>query len=69
MFYNFFSYIIYKLFFLLTAVTLSEKDPLSQFAVSEAEKSFVDHKLIIKQIVLGAEAKEGEYNVVQVIRL
>ena len=47
-------------------VTLSEKEPLAQFEVDEADIHALDvQKLIIKQICLGVEAKEGEFNVVQ----
>lgn len=45
-------------------VELSEKDPLAQFEVAETDKGLQDQKLIIKQISLGAEAKD-EFNVVQ----
>lgn len=45
-------------------VTLSEKDPLAQFDVAESEYEN-NQKLIIKQIVLGFEAAQGEYNVIQ----
>ncbi|XP_061387878.1 nucleoplasmin-like protein [Musca vetustissima] len=45
-------------------VELSEKDPLAQFEVAETDKVLQDQKLIIKQISLGAEAKD-EFNVVQ----
>lgn len=44
---------------------MSEKDPLAQFEVAETDKGLQDQKLIIKQISLGAEAKD-EFNVVQV---
>ncbi|XP_055903961.1 nucleoplasmin-like protein [Eupeodes corollae] len=47
-------------------VTLSEKEPLQQFVVAETDKFEMEQKLVIKQICLGAEAKEGEFNVVQV---
>lgn len=47
-------------------VTLSEKEPLAQFEVDETDIHALDvQKLIIKQICLGVEAKEGEFNVVQ----
>ncbi|XP_034484858.1 nucleoplasmin-like protein [Drosophila innubila] len=48
-------------------VTLSEKEPLAQFDVPEIPEEYVvhSHKLIIKQISLGPDAKTGEYNVVQ----
>ncbi|XP_013099560.1 nucleoplasmin-like protein [Stomoxys calcitrans] len=46
-------------------VELSEKDPLAQFEVAESDKEVQDQKLIIKQISLGADAKQGEFNVVQ----
>ncbi|XP_065366553.1 nucleoplasmin-like protein [Calliphora vicina] len=46
-------------------VELSEKDPLAQFEVAETDKDVQDQKLIIKQISLGADAKSGEFNVVQ----
>ncbi|BFF92250.1 nucleoplasmin-like protein [Drosophila madeirensis] len=48
-------------------VTLSEKDPIAQFDVPDIPEEYVvhSHKLIIKQISLGSEAKTGEFNVVQ----
>ena len=46
-------------------VELSEQDPLAQFEVAETDKDVTDQKLIIKQISLGADAKSGEFNVVQ----
>ncbi|XP_017469313.1 PREDICTED: nucleoplasmin-like protein [Rhagoletis zephyria] len=48
-------------------VTLSEKEPLAQFEMEEPHTTAEDQKLVIKQICLGAEAKEGEFNVVQVV--
>jgi len=56
--------------FLLPGVTLSEKEPLAQFDVPEIPEEYVvhSHKLIIKQISLGPDAKTGEYNVVQVCK-
>ncbi|XP_011182578.1 nucleoplasmin-like protein [Zeugodacus cucurbitae] len=47
-------------------VTLSEKEPLAQYEVEEPTTTAEDQKLVIKQICLGAEAKNGEFNVVQV---
>lgn len=49
-------------------VTLSEKEPIAQFDVPEIPEEYIvhSHKLIIKQISLGPEAKSGEFNVVQV---
>ncbi|XP_055373743.1 nucleoplasmin-like protein [Condylostylus longicornis] len=47
------------------AVTLSETDSVAQFELQN-EDEVVLEKLIIRQIVLGAEAAEGEFNVVQV---
>ncbi|XP_067616677.1 nucleoplasmin-like protein [Eurosta solidaginis] len=47
-------------------VTLNEKEPLAQFEMEEPHTQAEDQKLVIKQICLGAEAKEGEFNVVQV---
>ncbi|KAH8337659.1 hypothetical protein KR074_003899, partial [Drosophila pseudoananassae] len=49
-------------------VTLSEKEPIAQFEVPEIPEEYVvhSHKLIVKQISLGPEAKSGEFNVVQV---
>lgn len=41
---------------------------MAQFEVAETDKDVQDQKLIIKQISLGAEAKQGEFNVVQVSR-
>ncbi|XP_068153732.1 nucleoplasmin-like protein [Drosophila tropicalis] len=48
-------------------VTLSEKEPIAQFDVPEIPEEYIvhSHKLIIKQISLGHEAKSGEFNVVQ----
>ncbi|XP_023166394.1 nucleoplasmin-like protein [Drosophila hydei] len=48
-------------------VTLSEKEPIAQFDVPEIPEEYIvhSHKLIIKQISLGPEAKSGEFNVVQ----
>ncbi|SPP80931.1 nucleoplasmin-like protein [Drosophila guanche] len=48
-------------------VTLSEKEPIAQFDVPDIPEEYVvhSHKLIIKQISLGSEAKTGEFNVVQ----
>ncbi|KAI9584359.1 hypothetical protein GQX74_006254 [Glossina fuscipes] len=46
-------------------VELSDKDPLAQFEVDETDKEVTVQQLIIKQISLGAEAKSGEFNVVQ----
>uniref|UniRef100_A0A1A9VVK3 Nucleoplasmin core domain-containing protein n=1 Tax=Glossina austeni TaxID=7395 RepID=A0A1A9VVK3_GLOAU len=46
-------------------VELSDKDPLAQFEVDETDKEVTVQQLIIKQISLGAEAKNGEFNVVQ----
>ncbi|XP_030370083.1 nucleoplasmin-like protein [Scaptodrosophila lebanonensis] len=48
-------------------VTLSEKEPIAQFDVPEIPEEYIihSHKLIIKQIFLGPEAKQGEFNVVQ----
>ncbi|XP_017076269.1 nucleoplasmin-like protein [Drosophila eugracilis] len=48
-------------------VTLSEKEPIAQFDVPEIPEEYIvhSHKLIIKQISLGPEAKTGEFNVVQ----
>ncbi|XP_034113829.1 nucleoplasmin-like protein [Drosophila sulfurigaster albostrigata] len=48
-------------------VTLSEKEPIAQFAVPEVAEEYLVHsyKLIIKQISLGPEAKSGEFNVIQ----
>lgn len=40
---------------------------MAQFEVAETDKDVQDQKLIIKQISLGADAKSGEFNVVQVI--
>ncbi|EDV44083.1 uncharacterized protein Dana_GF16212 [Drosophila ananassae] len=47
--------------------TLSEKEPIAQFDVPDIPEEYVvhSHKLIIKQISLGPEAKSGEFNVVQ----
>lgn len=45
-------------------VTLSEKEKIAQFDVAESEFEN-NQKLIIKQIILGYEAAEGEFNVVQ----
>lgn len=39
---------------------------MAQFEVAETDKDVQDQKLIIKQISLGADAKSGEFNVVQV---
>jgi len=52
----------------LPGVTLSEKEPIAQFDVPEIPEEYVvhSHKLIIKQISLGEDAKTGEFNVVQV---
>lgn len=49
-------------------VTLSEKEPIAQFDVPEIPEEYIvhSHKLIIKQISLGPDAKSGEFNVVQV---
>uniref|UniRef100_A0A0K8VR72 Nucleoplasmin-like protein n=1 Tax=Bactrocera latifrons TaxID=174628 RepID=A0A0K8VR72_BACLA len=47
-------------------VTLSEKEPLAQYEMEEPTTTAEDQKLVIKQICLGAEAKNGEFNVVQV---
>lgn len=49
-------------------VTLSEKEPIAQFDVPDIPEEYIvhSHKLIIKQISLGPEAKSGEFNVVQV---
>ncbi|XP_016937483.1 nucleoplasmin-like protein [Drosophila suzukii] len=48
-------------------VTLSEKEPIAQFDVPDIPEEYIvhSHKLIIKQISLGPEAKSGEFNVVQ----
>ncbi|XP_020811236.1 nucleoplasmin-like protein [Drosophila serrata] len=48
-------------------VTLSEKEPIAQFDVPDIPEEYIvhSHKLIIKQISLGSEAKTGEFNVVQ----
>ncbi|KAH8362982.1 hypothetical protein KR084_003927, partial [Drosophila pseudotakahashii] len=48
-------------------VTLSEKEPIAQFDVPDIPEEYIvhSHKLIIKQISLGPEAKTGEFNVVQ----
>uniref|UniRef100_A0A1A9WB23 Nucleoplasmin core domain-containing protein n=1 Tax=Glossina brevipalpis TaxID=37001 RepID=A0A1A9WB23_9MUSC len=46
-------------------VELSERDPLAQFEVDETDKDVTVQQLFIKQISLGAEAKHGEFNVVQ----
>lgn len=52
----------------ISGVTLSEKEPIAQFDVPEIPEEYIvhSHKLIIKQISLGPEAKSGEFNVVQV---
>ncbi|KAH8232196.1 hypothetical protein KR032_001728, partial [Drosophila birchii] len=51
----------------LPGVTLSEKEPIAQFDVPDIPEEYIvhSHKLIIKQISLGSEAKTGEFNVVQ----
>ncbi|KAI8045002.1 nucleoplasmin-like protein [Drosophila gunungcola] len=48
-------------------VTLSEKEPIAQFDVPDIPEEYIvhSHKLIIKQISLGPDAKTGEFNVVQ----
>ncbi|EDV53135.1 nucleoplasmin-like protein [Drosophila erecta] len=48
-------------------VTLSEKEAIAQFEVPDVPEEYIvhSHKLIIKQISLGPEAKTGEFNVVQ----
>ncbi|XP_016980256.1 nucleoplasmin-like protein [Drosophila rhopaloa] len=48
-------------------VTLSEKEPIAQFDVPDIPEEYIvhSHKLIIKQISLGPDAKSGEFNVVQ----
>lgn len=53
---------------IISGVTLSEKEPIAQFDVPEIPEEYIvhSHKLIIKQISLGPEAKSGEFNVVQV---
>lgn len=53
-------------FIFIQGVELSDKDPLAQFEVDETDKEVTVQQLIIKQISLGAEAKSGEFNVVQV---
>uniref|UniRef100_A0A1B0BZ23 Nucleoplasmin core domain-containing protein n=1 Tax=Glossina palpalis gambiensis TaxID=67801 RepID=A0A1B0BZ23_9MUSC len=52
-------------FIFIQGVELSDKDPLAQFEVDETDKEVTVQQLIIKQISLGAEAKSGEFNVVQ----
>lgn len=44
-------------------------EPVAQFDVSDEEKVLADQKLIIKQIMLGADAVDGEFNVVEVSRI
>lgn len=51
---------------IVSGVTLSEKEPLAQYEMEEPTTTAEDQKLVIKQICLGAEAKDGEFNVVQV---
>ncbi|XP_053946893.1 nucleoplasmin-like protein [Anastrepha ludens] len=46
--------------------TLTGEEPLAQFEMEKPHSNADDQKLVIKQICLGAEAKEGEFNVVQV---
>lgn len=59
---------VYLTAIILLGVTLSEKEPIAQFDVPEIPEEYIvhSHKLIIKQISLGPEAKSGEFNVVQV---
>ncbi|XP_037909439.1 nucleoplasmin-like protein isoform X2 [Hermetia illucens] len=45
--------------------TLTVDEPVAQFDVSDEEKVLADQKLIIKQIMLGADAVDGEFNVVE----
>ncbi|KAH8268511.1 hypothetical protein KR026_007957, partial [Drosophila bipectinata] len=49
-------------------VTLTDKEPIAQFEVPEIPEEYVvhSHKLIVKQLALGPDAKSGEFNVVQV---
>lgn len=61
-------YLFTDLIYLRPGFTLSEKEPIAQFDVPDIPEEYVvhSHKLIIKQISLGPEAKSGEFNVVQV---
>lgn len=54
---------------IVSGVTLSEKEPLAQYEMEEPTTTAEDQKLVIKQICLGAEAKDDEFNVVQVSAL
>lgn len=51
----------------ISGVTLTGKDSTVEWDVLSNDEDYPrGQKLIIKQILLGAEAKEGEFNVVEV---
>lgn len=47
-------------------IELTDKERFVQFEVASADKGCTVQELIIKQILLGADAKDDEFNVVQV---
>lgn len=52
--------------FPLKGVELSERERFVQFEVATSDKGCTVQELVVKQIILGDNAKQGEYNVVQV---
>lgn len=60
-------FILFSLFSIIIGITLTKENPTATWDPENKEDFVRTNKLIIKQFLLGSQAKADEFNVVEVI--